>query len=166
MATRSTKESVGAVLQRCNATVVEGWLARAKQSNELNCLLLSDQQRSGHLPRLVEDVARRLQQSSASDRDSDAAFSAGAVAHGKLRYLQGYTLAMLVHEARILEIIIFGTLHNNLNSMDFDTLLPDIMAIADEVDSQLTQSIDSYMKLMGSMHPSANRATAEQRLAS
>jgi hypothetical protein len=28
--------------------------------------------------------------------------------------------------------------------------LPDVMKIADEVDSQLTQSIDSYMKVMRS----------------
>jgi len=27
-------------------------------------------------------------------------------------------------------------------------LLPDVMTIADEVDSQLTQSMDSYMKVM------------------
>jgi len=29
--------------------------------------------------------------------------------------------------------------------LDFSLLLPDIMTIADEVDSQLTQAMDSYM---------------------
>ena len=29
---RIAKESVGAILQRCVASVVEGWLERAKQS--------------------------------------------------------------------------------------------------------------------------------------
>jgi hypothetical protein len=154
---RLEKERVGAVLQRCTTSVVEAWLARAKQSNDLNGLLLSDEQRSGHLPRLVEDVARRLRQSSGTVDDSDAIFSPGAVVHGKLRYLQGYTLEMLVHEARILEVTIFGTLQNNRSRMDFNLLLPDVMAIADEVDSQLTQSIDSYMKLMKSMQPSGKK---------
>jgi hypothetical protein len=55
---------------------------------------------------------------------------------------------MLVHESRIMQVTIFGTLQNNLNSLDFSLLLPDVMAIADEVDSQLTQSMESYMKLM------------------
>jgi hypothetical protein len=32
------------------------------------------------------------------------------VAHGKLRYLQGYTPAMLMHESRILQVTIFGDL--------------------------------------------------------
>jgi hypothetical protein len=55
---------------------------------------------------------------------------------------------MLVHESRILQVTIFETLQNNLNRLDFSLLLPDVMTIADEVDSQLTQSMDSYMKVM------------------
>jgi len=55
---------------------------------------------------------------------------------------------MLVHESRILQVTIFGTLQSNLNSLDFSVLLPDVMTIADEVDAQLTQSMESYVKLM------------------
>ena len=146
---RLDKERVSVILQRCVSSIVEDWLARAKQSRDLNCLLLSDEERTGHLPKLVEDLALRLSKSSATSKDSDATFSAAAVAHGKLRYQQGYTPAMLVHESRILQVTIFGTLQSNLNSLDFSLLLPDVMTIADEVDAQLTQSMDSYMKLMG-----------------
>jgi len=145
---RVDKESVGAILLRCTGSIIEGWLVRAKQSSELNHLRLSDEERTGHLPKLVEDLAVRLSKPSATDKDGDAIFSAAAVAHGKLRYVQGYTPAMLVHESRILQVTIFGTLQSNLNSLDFSLLLPDVMTIADEVDAQLTQSMDSYMKLM------------------
>ena len=145
---RLDKERVGVILQRCVSRIVEGWLARAKQSSDLNRLLLSDEERTGHLPKLVEDLALRLSKSSATSKDSDATFSAAAVAHGKLRYQQGYTPEMLVHEARILQVTIFGTLQSNLNYLDFSVLLPDVMTIADEVDAQLTQSMDAYMKLM------------------
>jgi len=146
--TRLDKESVGAILLRSTAEIVRAWLARAKQSSELNCVALSDEERTGHLPKLVEDLALRLSKPSATDNDSDAIFSAAAVAHGELRYLQGYTPAMLVHESRILQVTIFGTLQSNLHSLDFSLLLPDVMTIADEVDAQLTQSMDSYMKIM------------------
>jgi DNA-binding response OmpR family regulator len=148
---RLDKERVGTILQRCVNGIVEDWLARAKQSSELNHLRLSDEERTGHLPKLVEDLTLRLSKPSATRKDSEAVFSAAAVAHGKLRYLQGYTPAMLVHEARILQVTLFGTLQSNLNSLDFSLLLPDVMTIADEVDAQLTQSMDSYMKLMKSM---------------
>jgi DNA-binding response OmpR family regulator len=147
-AKRVEKERVGKILQRCGSRIIEDWLVRAKQSSDLNCLPLSDEERTGHLAKLVEDLALRLSKPSATSKDSDAIFSAAAVAHGKLRFQQGYTPAMLVHESRILQVTIFGTLQSNLNSLDFSLLLPDVMTIADEVDAQLTQSMDSYMKLM------------------
>jgi hypothetical protein len=41
---------------------------------------------------------------------------------------------------------IFGTLRGDLHHLDFSLLLPDVMTIAHEVDSQLTPSMGSYMK--------------------
>src|ERR1700674_906541 len=146
--TRREKERVGAILQRCITGIVEDWLVRVKQSRELNHLRLNDSERTGHLPKLVEDLVVRLRKPSSTTKDSDAASSDAAIAHGKLRYLQGYTPAMLVHESRILQVTLFGTLQSNLSLLDFSLLLPDVMTIADEVDAQLTQSMDSYMKAM------------------
>jgi DNA-binding response OmpR family regulator len=147
-AARLEKQRVSTILRRCIASVVEDWLVRAKQSNELNHVLLSDDERTGHLPKLVEDLIVRLSKPSATTKDSATAFSAAAIAHGKLRYKQGYTPAMLVHESRILQVTLFGTLQSNLSFLDFSLLLPDVMTIADEVDAQLTQSMDSYMDAM------------------
>jgi DNA-binding response OmpR family regulator len=146
-AVRLEKERVGVILQRSITAIVEDWLVRAKQSRELNHLPLNDSERTGHLPKLVEDLVVRLSKPS-STKDSDAISSDAAIAHGKLRYLQGYTPAMLVHESRILQVTLFGTLQSNLSFLDFSLLLPDVMTIADEVDAQLTQSMDGYMKVM------------------
>jgi DNA-binding response OmpR family regulator len=147
-AARVEKERVAAILQRCLNSVVYDWLARVKQSPDLNHIRLNDLERTGHLPRLVEDLIARLRKSNATVKDSDAVPSPAAITHGDLRYRQGYTPAMLVHESRILQVILFGTLQNNLSSLDFSLLLPDVMTIADEVDAQLTQSMDSYMHAM------------------
>jgi DNA-binding response OmpR family regulator len=147
-AARVEKERVGTILRRCITGVVEDWLARAKQSKELNHVQLTDDERTGHLPKLVEDLVLRLGNSSATTKDTDAVFSAAAADHGRLRYEQGYTPAMLVHESRILQVTLFGTLQSNLSFLDFSLLLPDVMTIADEVDAQLTQSMDGYMEAM------------------
>jgi DNA-binding response OmpR family regulator len=149
-AVRVEKESVAEILQRCKADVVRDWLARISEASELNHIRLNDQERTGHLPRLVEDLIARLRVSTATSRDSDASPSAAAIIHGELRFRQGYTPAMLVHESRILQVTLFGTLQNNMPSLDFSLLLPDVMTIADEVDAQLTQSMDSFMNAMGS----------------
>jgi DNA-binding response OmpR family regulator len=147
-AVRVEKERVAAILQRCLNAVVHDWLARMKQSLELSHIRLSDLERTGHLPRLLEDLVERLKKSNTTTNDSDAAPSPAAITHGELRYRQGYTPAMLVHESRILQVTLFGTLQSNLSFLDFSLLLPDVMTIADEVDAQLTQSMDSYMSAM------------------
>jgi hypothetical protein len=140
-------ESVAAVLTRCKTSLIENWLIRTKKTPELNHLHLSDGERTGHLPKLVDDLVARLRVPKLPDKDSDAVPSPAAVEHGKLRQEQGYSSAMLIHESRILQVTIFGTLHENLSMLDFDLLLPDVMIIADEVDAQLTQTMAAFSEV-------------------
>jgi hypothetical protein len=70
--------------------------------------------------------------------------SEGAVLHGKVRRAQGYSIPMIIEESRILQVSIFNTLQTNLSVVDFSLLLVDVMTIADEVDSQLKQTIVSF----------------------
>jgi hypothetical protein len=74
-----------------------------------------------------------------------ALISTAAADHGLLRREQGYTAAMIVEESRMLQVSIFQTLQNNLHRVDFSLLLLGVMAIADEVDSQLAQAMASYI---------------------
>jgi hypothetical protein len=53
---------------------------------------------------------------------------------------------MLVEESRMLQVSIFETLQRNLAGIDFSILLEEVMTIADEVDSQLSQAMDSYIE--------------------
>jgi hypothetical protein len=118
----TSKESVAAVLTRCKASLIEDWLTRTKKTPQLNHLHLSDEERTGHLPRLVDDLVVRLGRPKLPDKDSDAVASPAAIKHGKLRRTQGYSSAMLIHESRILQVTIFGTLHQNLSLLDFNLL--------------------------------------------
>jgi hypothetical protein len=51
---------------------------------------------------------------------------------------------MLVEESRMLEVLIFHTLRTNTHRIDLNVLLPNVMVIADEVDSQLAQAMANY----------------------
>jgi len=146
---RTPKERVAAILQRCTSGIVENWLLRVKKNEELNHVLLTDIERTGYLPKLIEDLIVRLLKPNTPGEESDSVCSAAAVAHGKMRRQQGYTPGMLVHDSRILQVTLFETLQSNLSALDFSLLLPDVMTIADEVDSQLTQAMDSYMTVVG-----------------
>lgn len=140
----TSKESVAAILKRCKSSLIADWLTRTKKTPELNHLHLSDDERTGHLPKLVDDLVKRLSIPKLPDNDSDASPSPAAVQHGLLRGKQGYSSGMLIHESRILQVTIFGVLHQHLSLLEFNLLLPDVMIIADEVDSQLTQTMESF----------------------
>jgi DNA-binding response OmpR family regulator len=143
------KETVAGILQRCTSFIIEDWLTRVKNNRELSRVLLSDQERAGYLPKLVDDLIVRLRSPHITITDGGFIGSPAAVAHGKLRRSQGYTSAMLVQDSRILQVTLFGTLQKNLRALDFSLLLPDVMTIADEVDSQLTQAMEGYVDVAG-----------------
>ena len=136
-----TTVSVASILEHDLKDTVQAWMTLVEQDEELTCIALSFEDRTGHLPNLLADLIYRLRMP-ATDK---ANFSFAAHEHGNLRRQQGYTPAMLVEESRILQVSIFGTLQNNLPRVDFSQVLLDVMTIADEVDSQLKQAMLSFV---------------------
>jgi ActR/RegA family two-component response regulator len=136
------KERVAAILERDSSPTIQNWMSRVERNVELTAVPLSYQERTGHLPLLVDDLVRRLR----LVPNSPIPVSLAAREHGVMRRSQGYTAPMVVEESRILQVSIFGTLQNNIGSVDFSTLLLDVMTIADEVDSQLKQAMLGFME--------------------
>jgi DNA-binding response OmpR family regulator len=137
----SNTERVASILERDALATIKDWLARVEREKELTNIVLTHDQRTGHLPKLIQELVHRLRvpRSLGTKAVSDA-----AVDHGKVRYAQGYSVPMIIEESRILQVSIFQTLQNNLTTVDFSLLLIDVMTIADEVDSQLKQTVTSF----------------------
>jgi ActR/RegA family two-component response regulator len=133
---------VATILERNAKRTISEWLVRVNEVKDLVDLPLSDEGRTGHLPRLLIEVIKRLRKPRLEE--GEAIVSLAAISHGKVRHEQGYTTAMLVAESRILQVCIFKILRSNLSSLDWTLVLTDVMTIADEVDSQLTQTMASY----------------------
>jgi DNA-binding response OmpR family regulator len=141
MRPESRTERVATILERDALTTITEWLSRVERDSELVRLPLSRQQRTGHLPQLLRELVHRLRvpRSLGTEHVSEA-----AVQHGKVRRSQGYSIPMIIEESRILQVSIFHTLQTNLSVVDFSLLLIDVMTIADEVDSQLKQTVMSF----------------------
>jgi len=135
-------ERVASILERDSKATIQHWLARVRLEPELMAISLSDEKRTGHLPKLLSELVHRLLNPRSL---GTKAVSNAAVLHGKVRAAQGYSISLLIEESRILQVTIFETLQNNLGTVDFSLLLLDVMTIADEVDSQLKQTISSFM---------------------
>jgi hypothetical protein len=133
-------ESVADILERDLQTLIGEWFIRVEKEPELTRIPLNYEERTGHLPRLMHDVNVRLRR----DDDTKAAISKAAADHGRLRYKQGYPVEMLIEESRLLQVSIFTTLHNSVKNLEFSTLLPNVVTIADEVDAQLREQMKHF----------------------
>ena len=133
-------ESVASILEHNLDATIQYWIELVEDDQELTWIPLSFEERSAHLPHLLAELIFRLR----LPPTSKANISILARQHGDHRRKQGYTAAMVAEESRILEVSIFNTLQNNQPRVDFSQVLPDIMTIADEVDSQLKQAMHSY----------------------
>jgi hypothetical protein len=109
--------------------------------SELTKIQLSDAERTGHLPQLFADLVCRLR----GAPDAQPLDSIAAAAHGKVRFAQGYSAAMLVEESRIFQVSTFGMLHLPQKKLDHNQLLLDVITIADETDRQLTQAVYGFV---------------------
>jgi CheY-like chemotaxis protein len=136
-------ETVATILEQNSALTIEHWLERVAANKDLAQIAITAEERTGHLPRLIEDLVRRLREP--QSLETGRTDSAGAREHGTLRRQQGYSAGMIVEESRMLQVSIFQTLQNNLNKVNFSLVLMDVMVLADEIDWQLTQAIRSYM---------------------
>jgi hypothetical protein len=152
-----TVETVADILEREIDTLIEEWLTRVEKESDLMSIPLGRRDRTGHLPHLIHDVINRLR----LDAAMNAPVSKAAAEHGDLRRKQGYTVAMMVEESRLLQISIFTALHNNVTQLEFNALLPDVVTIADEVDTQLKEQMVRFMTADAAEEAKGKKRTIE-----
>jgi hypothetical protein len=87
-------KTVADILEQERQPTINEWLRRVNLVTELTQVPLSDADRTRHLPRLFNDVISRLRLA----KDSNPHISIAAAAHGKIRWAQGYSAAMLIEE--------------------------------------------------------------------
>jgi CheY-like chemotaxis protein len=136
-------ESVAGILERSIEATVNDWLTGVEAEPKLTAIKLSRELRVAYVPKILRDIISRLRSTRVM---GSTEVSSAAREHGLLRRQQKYTPAMMVMESRSLQVSIFKTLHNNLEMIDFSVLLLGVMGIADEVDAQLSQSMESYVE--------------------
>ncbi len=136
-------ENVATILEQDTQSTMADWLVRVELEPQIFAVPLCAEERCAHLPQLFRDLVFRLRNPLPLGTRAHA--SPSAASHGVLRRKQGYSAAMMVEESRMLQVSIFQTLQNNLFRVDFSLLLVGVMAIADEVDSQLAQAMASYI---------------------
>jgi hypothetical protein len=135
-------ESVATILGRTTNLAIQTWYEHIRGDELLMSISMDHEERCGHLPAVFRDLVCRVESANPIDRKMPVSWDAAK--HGLHRRRQGYSAVMLVEESRMLQISIFQTLQQNLNTTDFSVLLNGMMVIADEIASQLSQAMASF----------------------
>lgn len=133
-------ELVASLLERERATITQMWLAKMNEAGSL--AKLPEEEKVEHLPAAMDEIVYRLRY--AQPLGVMTLFSMASLQHGARRRRQGLRSPVLVEEARALQVALFQTILENMGRIDQGALPPALMAIADEVNAQLLQSLAGY----------------------
>jgi YesN/AraC family two-component response regulator len=135
-------ELVARVLEHERAAITEAWLTKMREANSVGEVPLSAQEWTAHLPDALNEIIYRLQYP--QPLGLMTLFSMASLQHGARRRRQGFRSPVLVEEARALQVALFQVVLSNMDRMDLSQLPGTLMAIADEVNAQLLQSLSGY----------------------
>lgn len=130
------------VLEREREWITRAWLAKMKEAGSLDGVQLTEAEQAEHLPEMLNEVVYRLQYP--QPLGLMTLFSMASLQHGAQRRRQGFRSQVLVEEARALQVALFQAIQNNTGRIDPGQLPATLMAIADEVNAQLLQSLAGY----------------------
>jgi PAS domain S-box-containing protein len=132
---------VAHLLEELSPLICQRWMRLVLKDPELAALPLTEAERSDHVPDMMEELIRRLEdpQSEFSEEATDAARK-----HGKLRYQQNYVIPQIVFEARLLQQVLSSTIHENLFGLDLSTLVHDILQIGETLQADVEVAIRAY----------------------
>ena len=135
-------EVVATVLERERASITKAWLAKMNEARGLAEVRLPVEEQVGHLPEMLNEIVYRLRYP--QPLGVMTLFSMASLQHGARRRRQGFRSPVLVEEARALQVALFQAIQNNAGQLDPGQLPATLMAIADEVNAQLLQSLSGY----------------------
>lgn len=135
-------EAVATVLERERGAITMAWLAKMAEAGSLAAVRITPEEQSEHLPEALNEIVYRLRYP--QPLGLMTLFSMASLQHGARRRRQGFRSPVLVEETRALQAVLFQTVQNNLERIDLGQLAGTLMAIADEVNAQLLQSLSGY----------------------
>src|SRR5947209_3562019 len=141
-------------------SVVENWLQAVKKDSEISSIPVPDSERKEHVPPLLEvatDVAEG-KELTAEDRKA-------YVRHGAIRYRQGYTVPLLIREARLLQASLADCIQRNFTAIEMNYLVPDTIHFMGTIDALLEDSARGFIQQANSERASRSRRKAGKKIA-
>jgi len=128
------------VIREHLASIVSGFLKQTKADPQISAVEMSDLDRTDHIPRLMDAAMRIVRDENVTAQDRES-----SVLHGALRRKQGYTVALLIRESRILKKNLGKCVQEHLLEVDISYLVRDMIAAFGTIDTLLEESVQSFL---------------------
>ena len=121
--------------------ITEHWLDEVKKDEELSAIQLADSERKSHIPRILHGV---LEFANSNQITADQANA--AVLQGEMRRRQGYTVPLVVREAKLLLRVLAECVQKNLLAIEVSNLIPDIARVWEFIETELEMSVQAFVE--------------------
>jgi DNA-binding response OmpR family regulator len=135
-------ERLNHVIARNRAEVIDAWYQAVEKHPEIMEIPLSRDERIDHLPQVLDELVRPMD----SDQPDLRGPHSPSKEHGAKRRTQGYTVALLLEETRILHRVIADCMQSNLLKIDISNLIPDLIEVHDRMHSLLQTSLEAFLQ--------------------
>ena len=133
---------VAHVLDDSRSKVVDYWLQLVNEDPELAALPLSNGERAAEVSREINRLIVILERHP-SDLPKDAVEAAMAL--GRKRFEQGYSVPAMINEVRLLRRAVYRLLEESLLKIEISYLVPEMVAISDYLDASVKVAVESYL---------------------
>ncbi len=127
------------IIEQHLESIIERWLTAVKKDAEISSIPLSDSDRKDHVPRLLQQSVERARGRQLTSEDSDA-----AQLHGAIRRRQGYSVPLVVREAKMLLRALADCVQQNLLAIQVSYLIPDMVNVWETVVTELETSVKAF----------------------
>ena len=134
---------VSAVLRENANLIMEEWFEAILLDRDISQVDLSKKERINHMPVILRELADRMD---SEQFESNHQTRETARKHGRQRREDGYGVAEIIAEGRILHNMISKTLNEHLLSIDLSTVLSDMMRLGEALHEQLEESVRAFAR--------------------
>jgi ActR/RegA family two-component response regulator len=138
------------VIRANTESIVEHWLQAVKQDPEIGSISLPDSERKEHVPFLLK-VAAGIAEGKQLTPEGRKAYAR----HGVMRYKQGYTVPLLIREARLLQASLADCVQRNFTAIETNYLVPDTIHFMGTIDVLLEDSARAFIQQANSERASS-----------
>lgn len=132
------------IIEQKRDWVIAHWLEEVKKDEEIGTIALSDSELQDHVPRLLQESVGRARGEVLTAEDTNA-----AALHGAVRRKQGYSVPLVVREAKLLMRVLGDAVQQNLLSIQVSNLIPDMVKIWETIENELESSLRAFLAATG-----------------